>query len=309
MNTTDNPNTMAFSRRDALKTGAFTATTAVVSSLVSTGETSAQAGAVKPKNMHVSLAAYSMRDALQKGEMDLFGFIDWCAEMNLAGTELTSYYFKEGFDKSYLTELKRRAFGSGVTISGTAIRNNFCMPSGPAKQKEIDHVKKWIDYSVDFFAPHIRIFAGTLPEGTDKQTGISWVADGIRECLGHAAQCGIMLGLENHGGITALVADHLAICDAVGRHPWFGINLDTGNYRTNPYEELAMAAPRAVNVQVKVEVFQPDGSLIPADLGKLRDILVKANYRGWVALEYEAKGDPRIEIPQYIGKLKNLLEA
>lgn len=294
----------SWSRRDLLKTGAMTVAAGAVSPIVKVG---AQGKA--SQNMHVSLCAYSMRDAMKDGSMDLFSFIDWCAELDLAGTELTSYYFKEGFDKRYLHELKRRAFDNGVTVSGTAVRNNFCLPKGPDKQKEIDHVKQWVDYSVEFFSPHIRIFAGTLPDGVDKQTGIQWAADGIRECLDYAAERGIFLGLEDHGGITALVEDHLAICDAVGDHPWFGINLDTGNYRTNPYEDLAKAAPRAVNVHIKVEVFKPDDTKVLADLTKLRDIIVKANYKGWVALEYEAAGDPRKEIPTYIRKLKDLFET
>ncbi|MBT4485131.1 MAG: sugar phosphate isomerase/epimerase [Candidatus Latescibacteria bacterium] len=297
------------SRRKALKTGALAAATVSVSLLAQERKSHAQETRSDTKNMHLSLAAYSMRDALNKGLMDLFGFIDWCAEMDLPGTELTSYYFKKRFDNSYLRELKRHALRSGVTISGTAIRNNFCLPSGPEKQKEIDHVKKWIDYSVEFFAPHIRIFAGTLPDGVAKQKGIGWVADGIKEALDYAADRGIMLGLENHGGITARAADHLAICDAVGKHPWFGINLDTGNYRTNCYEELAMAAPRAVNVQVKVEVFENDGTKVLADLGRVRDILVDAGYKGWIALEYEAEGDPRKEIPIYIEQMKRFFNS
>ena len=297
-------------RRNALKTGVLTATAAAANSLVPGTDSTVNAANTAPRNMRVSLAAYSMRAAMKDGSMDLFSFIDWCAGMNLAGTELTSYYFKEGFDNSYLRELKLRAFNNGVTVSGTAVRNNFCMPAGPAKQKEIDHVKKWIDYSVEFFAPHIRIFAGTLPDGTDKKVGIQWVADGIRKCLGYAAERGIVLGLENHGGITARAADHLAICDAVGDHPWFGINLDTGNYRTNPYEELAMSAPRSVNVQIKVEVFKEDQKTKElADIPRLRDILVNAGYKGWVALEYEAAGDPREEIPMYIKRMKELFEG
>ncbi len=291
-----------------LKTGALTAAGASMSSLAGVQAISAQGKA--PQNMHISLAAYSVRDIIKDGSMDLFSFIDWCSEMNLAGTELTSYYFKEGFGKSYLQELKLRAFNNGVTVSGTAIRNDFCMPAGPKKQKEIDHVKKWIDYSVEFFAPHIRIFAGNLSDGTDKKDGIKLVADGVRECLDYAAERGIILGLENHGGITARAADHLAICDAVGDHPWFGVNLDTGNYRTNPYEELAMSAPRAVNVQVKVEVYNEDKKTkVLADLPRVRDILVDAGYKGWVALEYEAAGDPREEIPMYIRQMKKLFEG
>ena len=294
------------SRREVLKTGALAGTTAAFSTQVF-GNNSPETGS-KPKNMHISLAAYSMRAALQDGSMDLFGFIDWCAEMDLAGTELTSYYFT-GTNKKYLHKLKHHAFKKGVTISGTAVRNNFCLPPGPEKQKEIDHVRKWIDYSVEFFAPHIRIFAGSIPKDVDKQTCIGWAADGIREVLDHAADRGIMIGLENHGGITARAADHLAICDAVGDHPWFGINLDTGNYRTNAYEELAVAAPRAVNVQLKVEVFKNDGSKVQADFERLKSILVKAGYKGWIALEYEAEEDPRIAIPGYVKKLKDMFEV
>jgi sugar phosphate isomerase/epimerase len=251
-----------------------------------------------------------MREALTKGTMDLFGFIDWCAEMDLAGTELTSYYFRKDFDTAYLHELRRRAFNRGVIVSGTAIRNNFCLPDGPEKRKEIEQVKRWIDCAAELFAPHIRIFAGEIPKGVEKKTVIGYAADGIRAVLDHAAERGIMLGLENHGGITARVEDHLAICDAVGKHPWFGVNLDTGNYYANAYEELATAAPRAVNVQIKVEVMRSDkGPKVPADLERFKKILADAKYKGWIALEYEAAGDPYLEIPMYIRKLKELFEG
>jgi len=295
------------SRRGLFRKGAAAAA-AIATASGRPSTTSAQGAVGTPKNMRVSLAAYSVRQALKAGDMDLFGFIDWCAEMDLDGAELTSYYFRENFDTGYLHELKRRAHRRGVTISGTAIANNFCHPPGDERRKQIDHVKQWIDHAVEFFAPHIRVFAGNVPDGVETGTAIGWVAESMRECLDHAAERGVFLGLENHGGITARAADHLAICDAVGDHPWFGVNLDTGNYRTNPYEELAMAAPRAVNVQVKVEVFREDGTKVRADLKRFRDILAGAGYRGWVALEYEADADPFIEIPQYVKQLKELFE-
>lgn len=263
------------------------------------------AGRAPTKNMHLSLAAYSVRDALTNGEMDLFDFIDWCAELGLPGTELTSYYFKDGFDTSYLHELRRRAFSQGVTVSGTAVRNNFCLPPGPERKENIAHVKRWIDHAAELFAPHIRIFAGDLPDGVAKATGIQWVADAIQEALEHAAQRGVVLGLENHGGITARAEDHLAIVEAVGEHPWFGVNLDTGNYRTNAYEELAMAAPHAVNVQIKIDVHRDDGSIEPTDLERVRDILMDANYKGWVVLEYEAE-NPLERIPDYLQQMTDL---
>jgi sugar phosphate isomerase/epimerase len=240
--------------------------------------------------------------------MDLFQFIDWCAELGLAGTEPTSYYFEEGFDSAYLRRLRNRAYRNGVAISGTAIRNTFCLPPGPEKNGQITLVKNWIDYAADLFAPHVRIFAGNVPDGADLDSAIQWTADGVLSVLDHAAKRGVIVGLENHGGVTARAADLLAICEKVGKHPWFGVNLDTGNYHVRPYEEIAMTAPWAVNVQVKAEMRDGDTE-IPADFGKVHKILVESGYRGWVALEYEASSDPFEEIPRLIRQLKELFES
>lgn len=292
------------SRRAILKTGALVGVGAALAPIPATAE-SRRSSPDATKNMHLSLAAYSVREALTGGQMDLFGFIDWCAELGVPGAELTSYYFPETFDDAYLHEVRRHAFMRGVTVSGTAVRNEFCRPPGADREQAIQHVNRWIDYAAEFYAPHIRIFAGNLPDGVDKQTGIRWVADAILETLEHACKRGVVLGLENHGGITARAEDHLAIVEAVGDHPWFGVNLDTGNYRTNAYEELAMAAPYAVNVQVKPEIYRNDGSVEPSDLERVRDILVEADYKGWVALEFESD-DPLERIPAYLERMRAL---
>lgn len=298
---------VGISRRQALKAGAAAVLSAGLP-IASHGRARAAAASVvpTPRNIRISLAAYSMRDALIAGEIDLFDFIDWCGEMDLSGVELTSYYFKEGFDRSYLQQLRLRAFQQGISVSGTAIGNNFCFPPGAERNQQINDVKGWIDHAAELFAPHVRIFAGNVPSGVVKETAITWVADSVKEVLEHAAHRGIVLGLENHGGITARAADHLAICQAVGEHPWFGVNLDTGNFRTNPYHELVLAAPRAVNVQFKVEVYQPDGNKVPIDFERVRRLLLSAGYKGWIALEYESDGDPRVDIPKYVKKLQHL---
>lgn len=299
----DRSGEQGITRRGALKGFGMSALSAGV---IGTGSLALAEG--RARNMWISLAAYSVRKALTSGQMDLFQFIDWCAELGLAGTELTSYYFPEQFDGAYLRRLRNRAFRSGVTISGTAVRNNFCLPPGAEKDQEIAHVKKWIDYASELWAPHIRIFAGEVPDGASKPEGIRWVTDGVKAVLDHASERGVMLGLENHGGVTALATDLQAICREVGEHPWFGVNLDTGNFQQDPYREVEMTVPLAVNVQVKVEMM--DGSkMVPADLERVAQILIKGGYRGWVALEYEADSDPKKEVPKYIRRLKELLGA
>ena len=90
--------------------------------------------------------------------------------------------------------------------------------------------------------------------------------------------------------------------------PWFGINLDGGNFRSaDVYAELEQIAPYAINAQVKVSV-TPNGKKEPADLERVIKILKDANYRGYVVLEYE-EADPYGEIPKVLADLRKLIHA
>ena len=88
------------------------------------------------------------------------------------------------------------------------------------------------------------------------------------------------------------------------KSPWFGVNLDTGNFHGDDvYGDLAKVAPYAINVQVKVVVSGPGGKK-PTDYARLAKILREAHYRGYVALEYEEAGDPREECAKHMEALR-----
>lgn len=50
-----------------------------------------------------------------------------------------------------------------------------------------------------------------------------------------------------------------------------------------------------------------DGKKQPADYERIIGILKAANYRGWLALEYEDKPDPKIAVPKHLDKLRKLI--
>lgn len=265
--------------------------------------------------MKLSLAAYSFNKFLPKGgtaetrkeaKMQLEEFIDYCAKLDLAGTELTSYYFPKDPTPEYLTSIKERTFRLGLDISGTAIGNDFCVADPEKRKQQIDSCKQWIDNSAIMGAPVIRIFAGTVPKGDTEEAARERCISAINESLDYAAQKGVVLALENHGGITATPAQLLAIVKGVKASPWFGINYDSGNFRTDdPYADLEQIAPYAVNAQIKVSVVAK-GQKQPGDLKRMVDILKAANYRGYLVLEYE-EADPYGEIPGYIQKMRELI--
>lgn len=267
----------------------------------------------------LSLAAYSFRDYFkdlnhERGvqtdaarRIDLFQFVDYCAEQGCLGAELTSYYFPPDLNAEFLLKLKRHAFLRGVGISGTAVGNNFTLPNGEKRDREIALVKKWIDHASLLGAPHVRVFAGSVPSGMSRGQSVNLCIGALEECCEHAGGKGVFLGLENHGGIVADPAGLLEIVRAV-KSPWFGINLDTANFHTDdPYSDLAKCAPYAVNVQLKSEIARRGRAAEPADLPRLVRILRDAKYQGYVALEYEAKEDPWSAVPVLLKRLQPLL--
>jgi sugar phosphate isomerase/epimerase len=270
--------------------------------------------------LRLSLAGYSFRQYFKDGSrseknaapvekrIDLFQFIDYCADHGCQGAELTSYYFPENFTKDFLLKIKRHAFLRGVELSGTAVGNTFTVPDGEKRNNEIASVKKWIDHAAVLGIPHIRVFAGDL-QGQSPEVAKKNCIRALEECCEYAGSRGIFLGIENHGGIVAESAPLLDIIHAV-QSPWVGINLDTGNFRTaDPYADVARCAPYAVNVQVKTEIHGKNGKAEPADLKRLVKILQDANYQGYVVLEYEAAEDPYKAVPRALNDLAAAFEG
>ena len=78
--------------------------------------------------LRLGLAAYSFRDFFPGGKkkadanpnpdkpIDIFGFIDFCAEHRCEGAELTSYYFPPDADDAYFLKIKRHAFDFFIIV-------------------------------------------------------------------------------------------------------------------------------------------------------------------------------------------------
>ena len=262
------------------------------------------------QHFKLSLAAYSFRDELtgkQGKGITLDDFVRLCADYDLDGTELTSYYFPKEFDNAYLQHLKQLTFRLGLDISGTAIANDFCLPEGDARAQSLAHTRRWIDHAATLGAPVIRIFAGNVPAGDTEAACISRCVAGIDEVLEHAAQKGVCLALENHGGITTRPEQMLQIVKQVRESPWFGVNFDGGNFRSaDPYADLARIAPYALNVQIKTDIFRND-KREDTDLERVIAILKSAGYRGYIVLEYESAEDPRTAVPKHLQTLRKLI--
>ena len=259
------------------------------------------------------LAAYSFKPHFEfyKGKkskngpldgrrIDMFGFIDYCAQQKCAA-ELTSYFFPPDADKRYFRKLKRYAFLNGVPIVGTAIGNNFTIERGEELDKQIADAKLWIERAAQLGAPHIRFFAGRRKELEANPETMGIAIESLQTCVNYAAEFGIFVGVENHGKLTA--DQVLKIVNGVDSE-WFGVNLDTGNFVSeDPYAEITKCAPFAVNVQVQVKMKNEANEKYEPDLPRIAKIFTDANYRGNVVMEYEEE-KPFENVPAALERMR-----
>lgn len=257
----------------------------------------------------VSCCAYSLRDLLQADppEMDLFGFLDYAKDLGLDGVELTSYYFPADFDGSYLDRLTGRCAELGLAVTGGAVGNRFTVPPGEERAKQVDHVKTWLRHCQRMGAPLMRIFAGDAPEGTPADEAREWVVECARECIDTARETGVVMALENHGGVTSDADGVLTILRGLSSR-WLRANLDTGNFRTaDPYGDMARVARVAVNCHGKVSVTPAGGPSGPTDYDRVVAILHAAGYRGYISVEYEGSDPPREGVRAEVERIKAAL--
>ncbi len=269
------------------------------------------AAAQSPARIGVSCCAYSLRALLQAKppEMDLFGFLEYAAEIGLDGVELTSYYFPAEFDDEYLDRLRTRCAELGLAITGGAVGNRFTLPPGEERDREIEHVKTWLRYCQRLQAPLMRIFAGDAPEGHSDDEARGWVVECVRECLKPAREARVVLALENHGGVTRDADGVVGILRAVSSR-WLRANLDTGNFHTaDPYADMARVARVAVNCHGKVAVSPAGGPSRPTDYARVVQILRAAQYQGYIAVEYEGSDPPTEGVRTEVQRIRSALRS
>jgi sugar phosphate isomerase/epimerase len=221
------------------------------------------AGSLVQRNRgsHVKLAlnAYSFNKPLMDGSMKLAEVIDFCAENELDGVDLTGYYFP-GYPKvpsdEFIYGIKRHAWMNGVTIGGTGVRNDFALPSAAERAEQIRLVKDWVDVAEKLGGNMVRVFSGkVVPKGYTFDQVLEWMVPAFQDCSAYAAKKGILLGMQHHDDFLKTAAETIRLVDAV-KSDWFTVILDVGSLRQgDPYAEIEKLLPYASNWQVKEHVW------------------------------------------------------
>jgi sugar phosphate isomerase/epimerase len=280
--------------------------------------------------LKTSLNAFSFLELLNANAknpgtgIDLFGVCDFCAKQGFDGVDVTGYFFP-GYpnapDEHYLIKLKRHAFDLGLGFSGTGVRNDFTAADPKTRAEGVQRIKTWIEVAAKLGAPTVRAFADSQPPFKDwkqasgnapRDTVEGWVADALRECAVHAEQFGVIVCVQNHGDFISTGAEHVHLLERVA-HPWCRAMVDTGKYMTDdPYADIALAAPLAVNWQLK-ETTRSTLDSPRVDLKRVLQIVRSSGYHGYLPIETLSMGrkdyDSYKAIPLMLAQLRTAIDA
>jgi len=223
--------------------------------------------------------------------------------------------------RAYLAKLKRLAFRNGVELVCLSIHQNFVQSDPAERQKQVEHTHKCLEIASDLGIPCIRLNSGRwntikdfddlmkarglepiLP-GYTEDDGFKWCIECIEKCIPKAEQCGVVMALENHWGLSRTPEGQLRLINAVPS-PWLGALMDTGNFMEDPYDKLKLVAPKTVYVQAKTYYGGGEWYTLDLDYARIAKILSDAGYTGFVCLEFEGKENPDVAVPRSLAVLR-----
>jgi sugar phosphate isomerase/epimerase len=292
-------------RRFLVSSASLAALASVPASAVGATETVTREAGVKLK---LGLNAYSFNKQLRDGSMTLADVVHFCAKQGVDAMDATGYYFP-GYPNvptdEYVYNLKRVAFVNGVAISGTGVHNDFAVPDPAARKKDVQLIKDWIIVASKLGAPVIRVFSGSAtPAGASFDQTLAWMVANLQECAAFGRDHGVVVAVQQHNDFLKTAADTIRLIDAVASN-WFGCILDVGSLRSgDPYAEIQKLVPYAVSWQIKEEVGR-DGKSEPTDLAKIKAIIDRSGYRGYLPFEALDSGDPQAKIIAFLDAIRH----
>jgi sugar phosphate isomerase/epimerase len=265
----------------------------------------------KRSKLKTSLNAYSFNAPLIDKSMNLDDLLDFCAEQNFDGVDLTGYFFPnypQVPSDEYIYHIKRKAHLLGLEITGTGIRNDYTNPDPEKRKADVQMIKQWIEVASKLGAPVIRVFSGVIrPKEYTWDQIATWMVKDIRECVEYGQKHGVIVAIQNHNDFIQTADDVIKIMKMVNME-WFGLILDVGSYHQgDPYTQIAQTVQYAVNWQVKENIFV-DGVEVKTDLKRLFKIIKESGYRGSLPIETLGKGDPKEKVSKFLKEVQQALK-
>ncbi len=250
-------------------------------------------------------------------------------EMQACGAEGVDFHARMvGEPEAALAQMQATMAKCPLPLSSLSLSSDFNKPTAEALKAEVDGVTRWLDVAIKLGSPICRIFGGycSLPDRLNPAAkAVAWqrMIDGVAAVTKEAAKRGIVLALENHGGLPCTGEEQVKAIETINS-PHLRATIDVGNYMGGGQEGhvgTAIAAKYCAYVHLKDNKKVPDparpwGWNVEScvvgegcvDLAACIESVRKAGYNGFVGLEYEGAEDEVTGVPKSMATLNRLVK-
>lgn len=211
-----------------------------------------------------------------------------------------------------IAEMTSLADDAGIKVVALAGGNNFAAADIDA---EIVSVKRQIDMTAAAGADVLRLFAGWVGASQYTDATFAQISDALQIVGEYAEGAGVLVAVENHGGVTATGAQCLRLLEPV-TSPAVGLNFDPANFRHAGEDAMAALTVTAdlINYShwkgVYYEGDEPEYCAVGEgimDWQPIVDALIASGFDGYWAIEYETVADVERGAKASLDYLRSLL--
>lgn len=283
--------------------------------------------------MKISVSSYSFHQYIKAGKLTQFECVAKAKEMGFDAIEFTDIT-GDSLDeqKAMAKKIKDEADRVGIDINAYTIGANLYHESEEDCEKEVERLKGQLDVANILGAKVMRhdvcYTLGKTGNSRSFDLMLPTIADNARKVTEYGATLGIRTCTENHGFI-AQDSDRVEKLFNTVNHDNYGLLVDIGNFLCvdeDPIHAVSRVAPYAVHAHVKDFIYFDEavegrtimtrganyiaGTVIGEGAVPVRQclkILKRANYDGYVSVEYEGKEDCIAGIERGLANLKSFI--
>ncbi|RKN84195.1 sugar phosphate isomerase/epimerase family protein [Paenibacillus ginsengarvi] len=266
--------------------------------------------------MKIGVSTYSLARAINAGEFDVLGAIQWIADNGGQHVEIVPIGYSLDENPALIDAIVEKAAEVGIEISNYAIGAKFIDLDEAGYRAEIERVKKHVDVANRLGVKRMRhdVASRPIPEtGTARfEADFDTIVKASVEIADYANQYGIVTSIENHGFHVQATERVHRIIEAVNR-PNFRHTIDIGNFLCadeNSVSAVKKSMPYASMVHLKDFYVRPSyrnpgegwfrstsgnylrGAVVgqgDIDMYEVIRIVKAAGYEGYVSIEFEGK--------------------
>ncbi len=283
--------------------------------------------------MKISVCSYSFNQYIKSGRLTQFDYIAKAKELGFDAIDFTELDAPDIKSQRELAKrLRDEADRLGIEIHAYAIGANLYREGWEECEREVERLCDQLQIASILGAKIMRhdVCSKLGKSGNGRSFGLMLptIAENARRVADYGASLGIRTCTENHGFISQDSYRVEALFNAVA-HDNFGVLVDIGNFLCvdeDPVSAVSRLAPYAVHVHVKDFKYTTEddcaGKIYTRGANYIRAtalgegdvpvkqciaILKRANYEGYLSLEYEGAEDCIAAITRGLANIRKIV--